>query len=57
MKTPIHQSIQDLSDSANKLYNSIEHIKKEYQPESAIVNYYGVKDYMTGHLDDAEIDQ
>ena len=30
---------------------------KNYYPESAIINYYGEKDSMTGHLDDAEIDQ
>jgi len=27
--------------------------KNNYHPESAIINYYGEKDYMTGHLDDA----
>lgn len=42
---------------ANKLYNSLRKDKKNYYPESAIINYYGEKDYMTGHLDDAEIDQ
>ena len=30
---------------------------KEYKPECVIVNYYGKKDYMGGHLDDGEIDQ
>lgn len=33
------------------------HEQREYNPESAIINYYSEKDYMTGHLDDAEIDQ
>ena len=31
-------------------------INDSYKPESVIVNYYGKKDYMGGHLDDGEPD-
>lgn len=57
MKTEIPEVIQTISERANKLYNAIRKDGKHYYPESAIINYYGEKDYMTGHLDDAEVDQ
>ena len=28
-----------------------------YRPEAVLINYYGLKDTMNGHLDDGEIDQ
>lgn len=28
----------------------------QYSPESTIINIYGLKDTMGGHLDDAELD-
>ncbi len=53
MKTVFPETISELCIRANKLYNSIRKDKKNYYPQSAIINYYGEKDYMTGHLDDA----
>ncbi len=53
MKTVIPPIIEEISSRANKLYNEIRKDTKNYYPESAIINYYGEKDYMTGHLDDA----
>lgn len=53
----MHPLIQNLTQDASKLFNAIEHSDKKYQPETAIINYYGVRDYMTGHLDNAEEDQ
>ena len=29
---------------------------KNYRAQAVIVNYYKIKDYMTGHLDDGEED-
>lgn len=57
MKTDIPDVISKLCERANRLYNTLRGQKKNYYPQSAIINYYGEKDYMTGHLDDAEIDQ
>ena len=57
MKTEFRKSISDLCLRANRLFNTLKGTSKNYYPESAIINYYGEKDYMTGHLDDAEIDQ
>lgn len=57
MKTTIPQDVNKLCERANRLYNILKGDKKNYYPESAIINYYGEKDYMTGHLDDAEVDQ
>lgn len=53
MKTEIPPAISELCERANKLFNLLRQDKKNYYPESAIINYYGEKDYMTGHLDDA----
>lgn len=53
MMTNIPQAISELCRRANKLFNAITQHNKAYYPESAIINYYGEKDYMTGHLDDA----
>lgn len=53
----MHKSIAEMSKKANDLYNSIRETNFKYEAESAIINYYGQKDYMTGHLDDAQIDQ
>lgn len=53
----MHPSIMELSEKANKLFNKVKNTSCTYTPESAIINFYGLKDYMTGHLDDAEIDQ
>ncbi len=53
MKTEIPPAISELCERANKLFNLLRQDKKNYYPESAIINYYGEKDCMTGHLDDA----
>ena len=50
----MHGGISRLSERANDIYNRIIDEERKYSAESAIINYYGVKDYMTGHLDDAE---
>ena len=52
-KTHVPTTIDTLCERANKLYHTLTGIDRSYTPESAIINYYGPKDYMTGHLDDA----
>lgn len=56
-KVPVPDTILSMTDKAIKLYQQISETKIDYRGEAVIVNFYKPKDYMTGHLDDGEIDQ
>lgn len=56
-KVPIPPSITALTTKAAQLFNKLAEKEVEYRGEAVIVNYYKARDYMTGHLDDGEIDQ
>ncbi|KAM3139762.1 hypothetical protein pb186bvf_008220 [Paramecium bursaria] len=52
-KAPVPDPIQEISQRANHLLK----IQPQYTAEAVIINFYQDHDYMTGHLDDAELDQ
>ncbi|CAD8194971.1 unnamed protein product [Paramecium pentaurelia] len=52
-KTQVPDPIQEISQRANNFLK----LQNHYQSESVIINFYQTHDYMTGHLDDAELDQ
>lgn len=56
-KTNMPKELFELCNKTKDVFSS--HIKDidQYNPESVIINYYGEKDYMGGHLDDGEKDQ
>ncbi|MQL94037.1 hypothetical protein Taro_026691 [Colocasia esculenta] len=52
-----HNRIPDaLSQLAKKMAKPAMSFKEEFQPEAAIVNYFGPSDMLGGHLDDMEAD-
>lgn len=53
----IPSSIVSLTKRASHLYSILSKQSISYYGEAVIVNYYKLKDYMTGHLDDGEEDQ
>jgi alkylated DNA repair protein alkB family protein 1 len=55
-RPPVPESILQLCERANGLFGALTQ-PRSYTPEAVIVNYYGERDSMTGHLDDAELDQ
>ena len=56
-KVPVPETISKLTERAVKIYEAISKQTIQYHGEAVIVNYYKPRDYMTGHLDDGEIDQ
>ena len=59
-KTIVPQEIQGMVDGVNSIVKIQDKVismnQFQYRAESVIVNFYSSSDYMTGHLDDAEID-
>lgn len=56
-KVPIPSSVEALTQRAIRIFEKLKGEPCQYRGEAVIVNYYKQKDYMTGHLDDGEIDQ
>lgn len=50
--SPIPEAFKKIATNVNELMKL-----SDYNPEAVIVNYYGEKDNMGGHLDDGEPDQ
>jgi len=46
----------DNNRKVKKFWNLIDNDFDYFSPESTIINIYGLKDYMGGHKDDAEMD-
>jgi alkylated DNA repair dioxygenase AlkB len=51
-KVPIPLNITNLTKKAKNIYENIKKEEIQYHGEAVIVNYYKLKDYMIGHLDD-----
>jgi alkylated DNA repair dioxygenase AlkB len=57
-RVSIPETITQLTQKAANLFQHLtKDSSKEYHGEAVIINYYKVRDYMTGHLDDGEEDQ
>jgi alkylated DNA repair protein alkB family protein 1 len=56
-KVSVPNTILKMTDRAVSIFEEITGKKIEYRGEAVIVNYYKIRDYMIGHLDDGEIDQ
>jgi len=56
-KTQLPSELFKLCEETKNIFKKIIMGIEDFNPESVIINYYGEKDYMGGHLDDGEKDQ